>query len=187
MKISLIILASGYSKRFGENKLLHIVNDRPLYRHIIEATEKIAFFEKIIVTQYDEIMGDKQLLGYKKILNKNPELGISNSIHLGINSCDSETEGFCFSVSDQPYIKSETIKGLVEGFEKSKKIIGCIRDGNSIGNPNIFSRCFEKQLLELKGDKGAKKIILNENQNNIYYYDIEDNNELFDIDVKADV
>ena len=36
MKIALIMLAAGNSRRFGSNKLLYEIDGKPMYRHILE-------------------------------------------------------------------------------------------------------------------------------------------------------
>lgn len=36
MAIQLILLAAGFSKRFGENKLLVMLQGKPLYLHMLE-------------------------------------------------------------------------------------------------------------------------------------------------------
>ena len=36
MKIALIMLAAGNSRRFGRNKLLYEIEGKPMYRHILE-------------------------------------------------------------------------------------------------------------------------------------------------------
>ena len=36
MKIALIMLAAGNSRRFGSNKLLYEIEGKPMYRHILE-------------------------------------------------------------------------------------------------------------------------------------------------------
>ena len=58
--INLILLAAGYSSRFGENKLLYEVDGLPMFRHMLD--NSLAFQESskqkvrvILVTAYDEI------------------------------------------------------------------------------------------------------------------------------------
>ncbi len=187
MKIALILLASGGSKRFGENKLLYKIDGVELYRYIIDATSEIPFFQKIIVTQYDEILNDELLLDYIKVKNQNPQLGISNSIKLGVEACSDQIDAFCFSVCDQPFMKAETIEGLVKGFTQSGKLIGCLKHGEDFGNPNIFSKCYKQALLELKGGSGAKSIIKSQKQSDIFFYNVTDKTELFDIDYKREL
>ncbi len=187
MKIALIVLASGSSKRFGENKLLYKINGISLYRYIVNVTSKISFYQKIIVTQYDEILNDESLLGYIKVKNQNPQLGISNSIKLGVEACGEQVDAFCFSVCDQPFIKAKTIEGLVNGFEQSGKTIGCLKHGENLGNPNIFSKRYKQALLELKGDSGAKSIIKSQKQSDIFFYNVTEKTELLDIDYKREL
>lgn len=42
MKIALILLAAGNSRRFGSNKLLHEIDGRPMYLHTLENLAKMA-------------------------------------------------------------------------------------------------------------------------------------------------
>ena len=42
MKISLIMLAAGNSRRFGSNKLLYEIDGKPMYRHILEKLMVVA-------------------------------------------------------------------------------------------------------------------------------------------------
>ena len=41
MKLELVMLAAGNSRRFGSNKLLYTVDGQPMYRHILSELEKI--------------------------------------------------------------------------------------------------------------------------------------------------
>ena len=42
MKIALIMLAAGNSRRFGSNKLLYEIEGKPMYRHILEKLLEVA-------------------------------------------------------------------------------------------------------------------------------------------------
>ena len=42
MKIALIMLAAGNSRRFGSNKLLYEIEGKPMYQHILEKLMKVA-------------------------------------------------------------------------------------------------------------------------------------------------
>ena len=87
MNMTLILLAAGDSVRFNGNKLLYKINEKPMYRYIVEEIDQLPkdlFSRKLIVTQYDEIMEFMKDSGYKIIVNRDSRLGISHSIHLAL-------------------------------------------------------------------------------------------------------
>ena len=66
--ISAIIMASGFSRRMGKNKLLMKYNDKFLIEYTLDTISKFDFKEKIIVTQYEKIKETipnySELIGY---------------------------------------------------------------------------------------------------------------------------
>lgn len=58
MKISAIIMASGLSRRMGENKLLLDFKGDKLYEWTFDLVEEIDFDDVILVSSYDEILDD---------------------------------------------------------------------------------------------------------------------------------
>ncbi|MFR5731454.1 MAG: NTP transferase domain-containing protein [Clostridium sp.] len=75
--------------------------------------------KKIVVSQYDEILEDLGREGFETVKN--------NQSALGISFCSSALEqipehyAVCFSVSDQPWLTRETIRGLVTAFRKNTR------------------------------------------------------------------
>ncbi len=186
MKISIIVLASGNSKRFKENKLLYKIDEKPMYLYTVEKLinlkKKCKFIgEVVFVTKYDEIIENLNDKDIKVVKNDNSEFGISQSIKLGISN--SKNKFFMFIVCDQPYIKEDTIENFVIGFIKSKKDLGSVSNNGILLNPTIFSDKYREELMNLKGDKGGKKIIL-KNLSDLYIFEVEDKRELMDIDYK---
>ena len=59
MKVGIIYLAAGNSRRFGTNKLLYELDKRPMYLHLLlilaKLCRKYPRFEITVVTQYEEI------------------------------------------------------------------------------------------------------------------------------------
>ena len=182
LKINIILLASGYSRRFNGNKLLTELNNKPLYMHIIDKVINMNFNKVICVTQYEEIKRNLNNTGIHVIINENSDLGISNSIKLGIDF-DKDADGYMFMVCDQPFIKKETLKKLIDIFETSNKGIVAIGNESIIGNPVIFSRNYVDELLSLKGDTGGKKIV-KRHLDDLELIDVKDELEFIDIDTK---
>ena len=126
--VTLILLAAGDSRRFDGNKLLYPLEGKPLYRHLADrmAALKGSIFEKIcLVSQYEEILAGAREMGFEVCRNDRSDLGISHSVHLGL-SMAGEEDVCCFAVCDQPWLKAETVRGLVEGFLRSGKGLGCL-------------------------------------------------------------
>ncbi len=48
MKIHLILLAAGNSRRFGGNKLVSFLNGKPLYQYLTDSRESILGHESIM-------------------------------------------------------------------------------------------------------------------------------------------
>lgn len=186
MKINLILLASGNSKRFNGNKLLTKFNHKPLYMCTLDKIKSIRGLNKVIVvTQYEEIKSKSIELGFDVVLNKDSELGISNSIILGIDR-DKYADGYMFMVCDQPFIKIESINKLIEEFNTGDKGICSIGFKDRLGNPNIFSRKYLGDLLSLKGDVGGKHI-LKKHIGDLKVIEVQEEIELIDIDTRRDL
>lgn len=184
MKVTLILLAAGNSRRFHGNKLLHDFHGKPMVQYIADEVNKLPeglFDRRLIVTQYEEIMVYMNNCGYEVVENRDSHLGISHSIHLAVNRTK-EDRALCFAVCDQPYLKAETLEGFMKGWEKSKKGIGCLCSKKELGNPAVFSPMYRQELLKLRGDKGGKQVIRC-HRDDLYVHQVEDERELMDIDV----
>ena len=186
--VILVILAAGSSRRFQGNKLLHDFYGKPMYRHLADQVKSLGpeiFAQKIIVTQYAEIEEDMSREGYCVVKNTQPELGISHSIHLAIRQARriSEEAALCFAVCDQPYLKADTLRKLVECWRASGKGLGCLGSQGELGNPAIFDSEYQEELLGLTGDVGGKKVI-RRHMKDLFQLEVEDKMELVDIDVR---
>lgn len=184
-KVVLVLLAAGDSRRFHGNKLLHLLHERPMYQYLAEEIETLpedVFADRIVVTQYKEIMDNMAARGYRVVENHNSELGISHSVGLGVRAAGCEC-ACCFAVCDQPYLKAVTIERLVSGWRKSGKGIGCLCHLGELGNPAVFSAEYRDELLALHGDAGGRKVIWR-HLNDLFLYEVPNGIELVDIDTK---
>lgn len=193
MKAYMILLAAGESRRFKEgqgNKLLCPFHGKPMYQHLADAVDglpKGLLAGKAAVTRHPPIMDELGRRDYQIIENHDSALGISHSIHLGLGALGwmgegpSAAEACCFAVCDQPYLTALTLGGFIEGWMDSGKGLGCLGFHGELGNPAIFSRPYQQELLALRGDKGGKSI-LRRHPEDVYVYEVEDVWELTDMD-----
>lgn len=184
-----VILAAGSSRRFGSNKLLSLLNGRPLFSYALENALSCPDITDItVVTRYREIedyigknvdilmrFGQKPI---SVIHNPCADEGISSSIRMGTStvintwlndedaciSCNSSETSVIYMVADQPFLKKDTFCRLTASHTAAVKkenlpVISVLCFGDISGNPVIFTRDFLNELLLLKGDKGGKSVI----------------------------
>ena len=188
-KTAVIYLASGNSKRFGqENKLLKYIGTKPMYRygldHLIHICKNCDHREIIVVTQHEEIIKQLEHEQKKGLLKTafcpESKYGISWSIKAGIHASGS-ADHYAFFVADQPDMKRETIESFLSFMEETQSELGCVRTEEESGNPVWFSKNYKKELLSLSGDCGGKKI-LKKHIENARFFKVLEESELCDID-----
>ena len=136
MKTDLILLASGYSRRFQGNKLLYELDGMPLIAHTLQKLSTLNPHSLIVVTQYEEV--EKLARDYNAVVvfNTQARKGQSFSIRLGIERSTADQAMLC--VAD--HIICVTCQGILR-------------------NPAIFPRKYYKELLALADEQGGKQIL----------------------------
>lgn len=163
MKIHLILLAAGFSRRFGSNKLLYPVDGKPMYRHTLDLMIKLASeFEGAdasVVTCYEEIAKETKKQGAACFINRHSEQGISSSMQTGLRAKLEDGAFYAFFTADQPWLKEETVKEFLCEFLRSGKGIGCVSKQGTAKNPCVFHSRYAKELLSIRGDRGGKQVV----------------------------
>jgi molybdenum cofactor cytidylyltransferase len=80
--------------------------------------------------------------------------------NIEINSTILRPDSIIFMVCDQPYVSSSLLLSLIEKKQVTGMPIVASSYEEKLGTPAIFHRSFFPALLELKGDIGARKIII---------------------------
>lgn len=201
LKIAVIYMASGFGKRFGGNKLLEAeaFGGKPLFRHgldgylhLKERLEREGGIRMtvVLVSQYPEILEYGNQIGICTVENPSAAEGITASIRLGTKAAAEQGADYClYSVADQPWLREETLwKFLTTFIDRSlteQKTIGCLASEGRRGNPVIFHRKYQEQLLSLTGDRGGSQIMKKYPEEVMEF--LVDRKELEDIDRREDV
>ena len=163
--VAAILLASGFSKRFGEqNKLLFPFRGKPLARHTLELAVKIDFSGGIFfVTASCEVTSiAADLEAVKVVSNAAPEKGQRESVRLGVEAVGRDVGYYFFFPCDQPFLDVETVRRILDAREH-----GCIveprfrskpRTPRLPGSPCIFSAVFRDELLSLAEGETPRQI-----------------------------
>ena len=178
-KIAVILEAAGDSKRFGSNKLLHIMDDgRPMISSILDAVRPLEAYKKIVVTQYDEVAGLAP--DFEVVRNDRPDLGISHSMQLGLQAAG-DADAYMFCVCDQPGLTTATLERLIEEYKKGTAGIVSLAWQGKMRNPKIFSSLYREELMKLAGDTGGRQII-DAHKKDLLLVEAESEDEVKDID-----
>ena len=178
-RVAVILEAAGDSKRFGSNKLLHIMDDgRPMIASIIDAVRPLEAYRKIIVTQYDEVAGLAP--DFDIVRNDRPDLGISRSMQLGLTAAG-DADAYMFCVCDQPGLRTSTLEKLIEAYKKGTAGIVSLAWQGNMCNPKIFSSLYREELMKLEGDTGGRQII-DTHKKDLLLVEAESEDEVKDID-----
>ena len=178
-KLAVILEAAGDSRRFGSNKLLHVMEDgRPMISPVLDAVRSIDACKKIIVTQYDDVAALAP--DFTIIRNDRPDLGISRSMQLGIEAAG-DADAYMFCVCDQPGLRASTLGSLIEAYKKGTAGIVSLAWQGKMCNPKIFSSRYRGELMSLSGDTGGRQIISSHNDD-LMTVEAESEDEVRDID-----
>jgi molybdenum cofactor cytidylyltransferase len=157
--ISGIILASGFSKRMEQEKLLLQVGGVALVERVVRAARASRLDDLILIYQKEEIGKIGRKYGVTSIYNSRAAEGQSAAVKLGIHAANPKTSGFMFMVGDQPFLSAATINILLDTFlQDPHSIILPVYNGIR-GNPVLFPASLKKQLLALEGDRGGRALI----------------------------
>lgn len=183
--ISGIILASGLSRRMGEDKLLLPVAGVPVIERVIAAASKSDLEEVILVYGNDIVYNIGKKFRIKAVKNNSPQLGQSYSIRLGVKNSCRAAEGLMFLVGDQPYITENIINKLIKSFMSEKCSAAVPLYNGTKGNPVIFSSKLREKLMGLSGDSGGR-VLLEEMEGSVITVSFDDPKPGLDIDTREE-
>ena len=144
-----ILLASGFSKRFGgRNKLLISFRGKALARYTLELAAGFDYSGIYFVTAAEESAAlAADFPGVKLIKNPSPEKGLRESVRLGVEAAGG-AEYYLFFHCDMPFLDAATVSAVLEA--RQPRFIVEPRYKGRPGNPCLFSACYRKELLSLK-------------------------------------
>ncbi len=158
------MLAAGNSTRLGKPKQLLLFNGKSLLRHTIEAAVATGVKPLIIVLGANASLLTPEIddNNTQIVINTNWKDGMASSIIAGLTALLEiypDTERVILMMCDQPFVTTSLLNNLLITHQQTgKPIVASIYDG-VIGVPALFYKSHFKELLQLQGDTGARKII----------------------------
>jgi len=186
-----ILLAAGYSRRFGANKLLaplppgHAEAGVPI---AIAAARRLAAAlpEPVAVTRprSQKIARMLRESGCRTVTCRNAADGMGTSLAAGVRACE-DADGWVIALADMPFIRAETVARIARALEEGAAIAAPAWRGER-GHPVGFARRFRDDLLALSGDEGARGILM-QHPDWITVLDVDDPGVVRDVDTPVDL
>ncbi len=189
MRKHILYLASGSSRRFGENKLLYPKNGKPLFLHGLEMLQELTAAREgctlTVVSRYAAIRERAAAMGIAAADSPESEKGISYTIRAGIQSLGQlgEEDFLLFVVADQPNLTRGSVEKLLAQAKVGTEGASLCWHGCP-GNPTLFSVKLVPELLALEGDTGGRSVL---RRHTCIFVEAESGRELEDIDTRQDI
>lgn len=160
MKIGCVLMAAGFGRRFGGNKLTaELEGGETLIECALAAIPGNKLSQVVVVTQYPRVEELAKKYGFPSLRNEHPERGQSESIRLGLAALR-DCDAVLFQVADQPKLRKETVSQLIDfAAAHPDRIVGLGHNGRR-GNPCLFPARFFPELMALTGDHGGRSVIM---------------------------
>ncbi|HEV8286118.1 MAG TPA: nucleotidyltransferase family protein [Chitinophagaceae bacterium] len=161
---AVILLAAGASVRLGKPKQLLIYKGKSFLQNMISAAVNSHLNPVVVVLGAHStlITGEITENNVHVAQNQDWEEGIASSIRCGIRALGEispASDAAILMVCDQPHITSSLLNDLVDAQRKTGKPIVAAYYSGIAATPALFHKIFFPELLLLKGDKGAGKIL----------------------------
>ena len=182
--IPFILLAAGGSSRMGQPKQLLPWGKKTLIEQRIHSLLKTGNPVNVVLgANSNLVIPVIEKYNINIVVNNQWRLGMGSSISTGINNLMKDfpaSEGVVITLVDQPLVTHEYFQRMLKKFQPGQQQIIISKSSSGWkGVPVLFDSCYFKDLQNLQGDDGAKKVI-QKHKNTVKY--IECGNLLEDMD-----
>jgi CTP:molybdopterin cytidylyltransferase MocA len=160
VSVAAVILAAGASRRLGRAKQNLILAGETLLQRTIRVAREASLSPVIVVSRANADCANTSGSGGPIIMaiNPEPDEGLASSIRCGIAVASSHgVAGAVILACDQPTLRVAHLRALVDD---ESRTTGSAYAG-SIGVPAYFPVASFPLLLQLRGDVGARKLLIN--------------------------
>ena len=160
-KLYILILAAGASTRLGQPKQLVEIAGCPALVHVVKrALATDATSVGVVLGAHEaEITPILQDLPVSTYINPGWQEGMASSIRYGINSIFSSCDAVLVMLGDQVGVGTADLQQLIHAWNAQDGVIAASCYNEELGAPVIYPRFVFGELLQLKGDEGAKRLL----------------------------
>lgn len=164
-KIGIIILAAGESKRMGSPKQLLAIEGKSLIKHTAEIALATDCYPVVLVIGAHKPQIAPEIVDLPLTIIDNPTWheGMASSVRMGLVGMYmtyKDIDAVLILVCDQPHLSLALLEKMVAVHQTKEAPIVACKYAGQVGVPVLFSRKYFEELLDLKGEKGAKSVLM---------------------------
>jgi molybdenum cofactor cytidylyltransferase len=187
-----VILAAGDSTRMGSPKaLLPDADGRPFVARIVRTLHTAELADVLVITgmqhdAIDAVLSRDGLRGSVRLVrNPDPARGQLSSIWTALEACPPDAPGLLMTLVDVPMLTSDTVRSVVEAWQRTRSaVVRPIVHGRR-GHPVIFDRRLFDELRSAPIDSGAR-VVVRAHWDESVDVPVTDEGCLIDVDTPAD-
>lgn len=191
MKVVGILLAAGFSTRFGANKLLAPLPSGAPHAGVPVAVASARNLAEVLPEPLAVVRPRAQKLaqllresGCTTVVCRTAAQGMGASLAAGVRAAG-DADAWVVALADMPFVRTETIRRIALALREGAAIAAPACAGER-GHPVGLASRFRDELLALTGDEGARQILA-AHADCIQLYETGDRGILRDIDVPEDL
>ena len=158
--IAAVVLAAGFARRMGRQKLLLEFQGKSVVRWSVEAALPHVG-DCVVVTGRDDAAVRATLSGLavRFAVNPRPQDGQGSSIAVGIAALKPWTSAAVIVLGDQLRTPADVLPALLTAHARSHKSIVAPSYRGTRGTPVLFGSDVFLELRALRGDEGARAVV----------------------------
>lgn len=157
-----VLLAAGGSRRFGGPKLLARLQRETLLRRAARAAVgcRPAGCVVVLGAHAQRLQRELRGLPVEVVVNQRWRAGLSGSLRAGIGALPQDARAVLVFLADQAAIGPAELELLIAAWRRAPRAIVAARAGEVRGPPAILPCSTFGALRRLRGDTGARKLLV---------------------------
>jgi molybdenum cofactor cytidylyltransferase len=179
-----VVLAAGFGRRFGGDKMLAEIDGVPMIRLVAGAYAELCGQVTLVVSDDERLRAAVAGLQVELVVNEQAGEGIASSIRAAVEH-SREHPALMIALGDEPRVDRSLVMRVMQLWHETRAPVVVPRYNGEPGHPVLFDEAVYGDLLSLKGDRGAKGLI-DRYGDKVLSVDV-DGPRPIDIDVTADL
>lgn len=155
------ILAAGASSRFGSPKLLVRLGGAPVLHQTVAVASSVAGRSVTVVlgAHAREIAPALRQSAASLAVNRDWSEGLASTIRAAVRAVPPRCEALLLLLGDQVAVTADDLRRLHAAWRRHPVLVAAALYGGAPGLPAIFPRWAFTDLLELRGDCDASRVL----------------------------